>query len=177
LRDKLGGVECVQSQIPGRYFNPAQRDRLQTKLAEFPGVVVNVWRFTGTAGNPERLNTLKEKISIATALVDVFKAAHWRNDGVTVRLFPFPDAFRFITVMQRAGSDTSIDMAVKVLSEELNADCITAYVSTPFTNNGDYGQTNFIDKSGQHLDTIQPDIVSVRPLPNADISIMVGDAL
>jgi hypothetical protein len=177
LQNKLGVVECVQSQISGRHFTPEQSARLVSRLAAFPGIVANIWRFTGAPGTTVRMSSEKEKIKLGAALVDVFRAADWKNNGVTVRQFPFPESFQFITVKRRAASDTRIDMAEKALTEELATDCITAVVGDPFTDNGDFGQTVFVDNSGAHPDTSQATILINPPLQDADISLLIGEGL
>jgi len=185
LQTKLGAVEgkeahaeCVQSQMTNRHLTTEQRATLSSKLAAYPGVVVNTWRFTGTPGSQSVMSFEIEKIRFAGQLNEALQAANWKTNGVIVRQYPFPDSRQAVFVMQRAGADGRIDEAVKALVAGLDAACISAYVDPPFSDNGDFGQKIFVDNSGQHPDTVQADIISpARPQKNPDISILVGDAL
>ena len=171
-------AECVLSQMTSRHISPDQRASLVSKLAAFPGIVVNAWRFTGTPGSQSVVNFELEKMRFAGELTDVFQTANWKTNGVIVRQNQMPDVRQSVFIMQRQGADSRIDKAVKALVAGLDADCIKVNVGPPFPGNGDYGQQIFIDSSGAHPDTVQADIVSpVRPQKNPDISILVGVAL
>jgi hypothetical protein len=167
LQNKIGSVECVQTQISRRHFTPEQRSRLVSKLALAPNTVANVWVFSGGR---------VEKTEFSVTLVDVFREAKWKTNGVTTRMTPVPYPFRHVAVRESAGSNTIIDSALNALVGELNLDCITAFAMPPFTDNGDFGTTRGVDKSGSHLDTSQANIFGPPPLQNPNISMMIGDA-
>jgi hypothetical protein len=172
-------LECLQSEMTRRHFSPEQRARLVSKLAAFPGTVVNTWMFVGGPGSERVLSFEEEKTFFALTLTDVFRAAKWKTNGVTERRNYFPDMYESIAVAQREGSD---GRAIKALLGELDSDCIAAFAFTftftfTFTDNGDFGQKVIVDNAGQHLDTSHTDITGAQPLKNPDISIMVGDAL
>lgn len=171
-------AECVQSQMTNRHLTTQQRATLSSELAAFPGVIVNIWRFTGTPGSQTVISFELETIRFAGELTEVFRAAKWHTNGVIVRQHPFPDFPQSVFIMQRKDADSRIDKAVKALVAGLDADCIKVDVGPPFPDNGDYGQKIFIDNSGSHPDTVQAGIISpTRPQKNPDISILVGDAL
>ena len=171
-------AECVLSQMTSRHFSPDQTAKLVSKLAAFPGIIVNTWRFTGTPCSQSVISFEIEKMDFAGQLTDVFQAANWKTNGVIVRQNPFPDVRQSVFIMQRQGADSRIDKAMKALVAGLDEDCIKVDVGSPFPDNGDYGQQIFVDKSGMHPDTVQADIISAaRPQKNPDISILVGVAL
>jgi hypothetical protein len=125
-------AECVLSQMTRRHFSPEQRARLVSKLAAFPGIVVNTWTFVAGPGSERVLSFEIEQTFFALELTDIFRAAKWKtNGGVTARQHPAPDVAESVTVRQRAGSDDRVDKAAKASLRELDVDCITAVVSPP----------------------------------------------
>jgi hypothetical protein len=101
-------AECVLSQMTSRHFSPDQRARLVSKLAAFPGIVVNTWMFMGTPGSQRVISFEIEKMRFAGQLTDVFQAALWKTNGVIVRQNQVPDLRQSVFIMKRQGGDSRI---------------------------------------------------------------------
>jgi hypothetical protein len=165
---KIERVSCRQSQTGHRHFTKEQRTSLVMDLRPFSGIVANVWIFSG--GSPEKLR-------FAVDLYRTLKDAGWITNGVSTRMIGSSMATGFVVIRQRESDDSRISSAAKTLTDKLNLDCIDADLSSVrFSDNGEFGQIVFVDDKRQHVAANQQ-IFGPQPLKNADISLLVGDAL
>jgi hypothetical protein len=159
-------VECEQSQMTSRHLTPNQQKTLVDVLRPFRKSTVNIWVFSGGRG--------LEKVGFASALVGVFRQAGWKTNGVSTQMLPAAVPTPDVTVRYRAGILKNEKDAATTLVKLLNSYCIRSFVSKlPFINNGDFGRTMIIDKTGSHFGP--ENIFGPKPLKHPDFSILVGD--
>jgi hypothetical protein len=127
-------------------------------------MAANVWVSSGGR---------QEKIEFAVPLDAALRDAHWKTNGVTTRLMSVPIPTKFVIVRWREGAKTS--EAAKALMNALSEKCITAASGGSFTDNGDFWPTVFVGPKPPEFSEADT-IFGPQPLPNADISIAVGEA-
>ena len=154
-------LQCFQSQQITRRLPPEQIANISRILSHFRGTVANTWVFSGGRS---------EKLAFAISLTTALRNSDWKTNGVTTRLTPLP----LKSVIVRWRPNSKAREAAEALMDALSQSCVAVVSGGAFTDNGDFGGTIVF---GAAPSSEPPDdIFGPRPLPDADVSILVGEA-